>query len=58
MDEVNVVLTFLDQDDQEWLAAAIMTPLQRQFPEGREFCEVEDMPDRVFRLNSFKVITE
>lgn len=50
---VNVVLTFVDQDGSEWLAGAIMTPLQR----GDDTVEVQEMPDRVFVLKGFTVVT-
>ncbi len=53
---VNVVLTFEDQDGREWLAAATMTPLQLS---GRDdVCPVEEMPDRVFLLKGFRVVTD
>lgn len=51
---VNVVLTFQDQDGNEWLAAAVMTPLER----FGETCDVADMPDRAFVLKGFKVVTD
>lgn len=55
-DRVNVVLTFVDQDDREWLAAAVMTPLQLSGSD--EECAVGQMPDRVFRLKGFRVVTD
>jgi hypothetical protein len=51
---VNVVLTFEDQDGREWIAAAVMTPLER----FGETCDVADMPDRAFVLKGFKVVTD
>jgi hypothetical protein len=51
---VNVVLTFEDQDGREWIAAAVMTPLER----CGETCDVADMPDRAFVLKGFKVVTD
>lgn len=52
---VNVVLTFRDQDGQQWLAAAVMAPLQRAGTQ--ETCPVEKMPDRVFALAGFRIVT-
>lgn len=52
---VNVVLAFEDQDGREWLAAAIMSPLRLSGAD--EHCDVDDMPDRIFRLKTFKVVT-
>lgn len=49
---VNIILTFRDQDDDEWLAAAVMAPLER----FGEVCEVADMPDRAFVLTDFRVV--
>lgn len=53
-DAVNVVLTFVDQDEREWLAAAVMTPLQ--LAGSDEVWPVASMPDRVFRLKGFRVV--
>jgi hypothetical protein len=50
----NVVLTFVDQDGHEWLAAAVMTPLER----FGQVCQVGDMPDRAFALKGFRVVTD
>ncbi len=52
---VNVVLTFADQDGREWLAGAVMTPLQ--ISGGVERCAVEEMPERAFRLKGITVVT-
>ncbi len=48
---VNVVLTFVDQDGREWLAGALMTPLQ--ISGGVERCAMAEMPDREFALTGF-----
>lgn len=53
---VNVVLTFADQENREWLAAAVMTPLQ--LSGASNVCPVEQMPDRAFALTGFRVVTE
>lgn len=51
---VNVVLTFEDQDGQEWLAAAFMAPLKRSGSD--ETCTTAEMPDRAFALKRFNVV--
>ncbi len=52
---VNVVLTFVDQDGREWLAGAVMSPL-RLAGVGEE-CPLTEMPDRVFALRGFTVVS-
>ncbi len=51
---VNVILTFRDQDGREWLAGAVMAPLQRR--DDSEECPVAEMPDRAFTLTGFTVV--
>lgn len=51
---VNLVLTFEDQDGNEWLAGAYMTPLKRSGSD--EHCEIDEVPDRVFQLRKFHVV--
>jgi hypothetical protein len=49
---VNVVLTFVDQDGNEWLAGAVMMPLQR----ADEVVPLNEVPDRAFALKGFRVV--
>ncbi len=49
---VNVVLTFVDQDGEEWLAGAVMMPLQR----NEETVHLTEVPDRAFALKGFTVV--
>ncbi len=51
----DVVLTFVDRNGHEWLAAAVMTPLRRS---DGEQCLVTERPDRAFVLKNFTVVTQ
>lgn len=55
--EANAILTFVDEEGHEWLAAANIGPLTKfcdSVPE--EYLDLQALKDRAFALTSFKVI--
>jgi hypothetical protein len=51
---VNVVLTFREPDGRQWIAGALLGPLQALG--GAETLPVGEMPDRALMLVDFKIV--
>ena len=57
---VNAVITFVDGEGQEWIAAAVVGPLTRRTAPNAvpQLQEIQELNDATYRLRRFKVISQ